>query len=181
MLLGYPKVMKHPAYTKGIPQEVWARNYKPREGEHEFPGTSDRFPDVTVTNPDQQAWHESRGYSAIDGSTIIGMTGQESYQEYPKWVRSPDGEDILVDSVAHESLVMGHNEPGKLGSPNRSEVPTLDKKIHAEVARRMKEDGLTLEQAVPVKFNKDGSIRKKAGPPKGYKKKPVGDKHAVTD
>jgi hypothetical protein len=118
MLPGYPKVMKHPAFTKGVAQEVWPKNYKPRPGEVEFPGTADRFPDVTVTNPDQQEWHESRGYACIDGSTLIGTPADQGFQEYPKWVTpGPDAEDVLVTSVEHESQVMGHNKPKTRDKP----------------------------------------------------------------
>lgn len=148
MLPGYPKTMKHPAFEKGRAQEVPPKNYKGDRTDW-FPGTSDRFPDVTVTNPDQQAWHESRGYVATDGSTVTVMSNDHAYHEYPKWIRSPDGEDVMVNSVEEESEVMGHNEPGKLGSPPR--------------------------QAPAAK------VKKKPGPPKGYKRKPKTDHMAVHD
>lgn len=160
MLPGYPKEMRHPAYTQGRAQEVMPKNWhitNPGQEWKGFPGTSDRFPPVTVTDPNQQEFHESRGYVAVDGSTIIGIQGLQASTEYPKYLHV-DGEEILVNSVEEESKVMMHNEPGKLGSP--------PKNVGSEPV---------------VKFNKDGTVRKKAGPPKGYKKKPAGDKHAVTD
>jgi hypothetical protein len=135
MLPGYPKVMTHPAFVKGVAQEVWPRNYRPKEGEVAFAGTSDRFPEVTVTNPDQQAWHESRGYTAVDGSTVSGHTGMGVYQEYPKWIQPPgseDGEQVLVASLAEESALMGHNTPGVLGSPPRPPMPAAPKRRAAK-------------------------------------------------
>jgi hypothetical protein len=112
MQAGYPKVMKHPAFVKGLAQEVWPRNYKPQPGEVEFPGTSDRFPDVTVVDPDQQEWYESRGYYPADGTpSLLGFTGPNAeFQEYPKFIRTPDGEELLVNSVEEESKAMGHGE-----------------------------------------------------------------------
>lgn len=119
MIAGYPKTMKHPAYEKGIPQQVPPKNHKPQPGESWFPGTSDRFPDVIVTNPDQQAWHESRGYVATDGSRVTVMPDAHDFQEYPKFIKTPEGEEVLVNSVEEESEAMMHNQPGKLGSPAR--------------------------------------------------------------
>ena len=156
MLPGYPKEMRHPAYVQGRAQEVQPKNWhitNPGQPWTGFGGSSDRFPPVTVTDPNQQEFHESRGYVAVDGSTIIGIQGLNPSTEYPKYLHI-DGEEILVNSVEEESAVMLHNTPGKLGSPERPST---------------------------VKLNKDGTPRKKAGPPNGYKKKPVGDKHAVTD
>jgi hypothetical protein len=152
MIPGYPKVMKHPAFVKGIPQEVPPKNYKPKPGDVWFPGTSDRFPDVTVLNPDQQEWYESRGYMPADGTpSLIGATDVASpYQEYPKFIRSPSGQEILVNSVEEESAVMGHGE-----------VPVDP--IH------------------PVALTKSGTPRKKPGPKKGSKRKPTSDRMKVLD
>lgn len=152
MLPGYPKVMRHPAFVKGIPQEVPPKNYKGERTDW-FSGTADRFPEVTVTNPDQQEWHESRGYIAVDGSSIIGVESHEGFQEYPKWLMV-DGKEVLVNSVEEESEAMGHNQPGKHGSPTREER----------------------EQAIAEK-----PARKKPGPPKGYKRKPKTDHMKVAD
>lgn len=152
MLPGYPKVMRHPAFEKGLPQEVPPKNYKGDRTDW-FPGTSDRFPEVTVTNPDQQEWHESRGYYAVDGSVITATPVHAEYQEYPKWL-SVDGHEVLVNSVQEESAVMMHNEPGKLGSPPRPPMPG---------------------SVAPVK------VKKKPGPPKGYKRKPKNDRMQVND
>lgn len=157
MLPGYPKVMRHPAYEKGRPQEVPPKNYKGDRTDW-FPGTSDRWPEVTVTNPDQQEWHESRGYVAVDGSHIIDAPANQDFQEYPKWLVI-DGKEVLVSSVEEESAAMGHNEPGKLGSP------TLEERKAA---------------CAPAPKPK-----KKPGPPKGYKKvakpKPTTDHMKVYD
>jgi hypothetical protein len=160
MLPGYPKEMRHPAFVPGIAQEVQPKNWHlthPGQPWTGFGGSSDRFPPVTVTNPDQQEFHESRGYLAVDGSTIIGVQGLEQSTEYPKWIKSPEGEEVIVNSVEEESRVMGHNEPGKLGSPARVKTMRV------------------------TKFNKDGTPRKRPGPPKGTPKKPRSDKMAVTD
>lgn len=158
MLPGYPKVMRHSAFVKGIAQEVPPKNYKGDKKDW-FPGTSDRFPEVTVTNPDQQAWHESRGYEAIDGSHVVNFPPEHGYQEYPKWIKNQDGEEVLVESVEHESQVMGHNEPGKLGSPARQNQP----------------------KNIPENIPDPPKVRKKPGPPKGYKRKPKTDHMQVTD
>jgi hypothetical protein len=169
MLPGYPKEMRHPAYVQGRAQEVQPKNWHithPGQPWTGFGGSSDRFPPVTVTDPNQQEFHESRGYVAVDGSTIIGIQGLNPSTEYPKYLHI-DGEEILVNSVEEESEAMLHNTPGKLGSPDKTNI-TLSQA--EEIALQPK-----------VKLNKDGTPRKKAGPPKGYKKKPVGDKHAVTD
>lgn len=150
MLPGYPKVMKHPAFVKGIAQEVPPKNYKGDKTDW-FPGTADRFPDITVTNPDQQEWHESRGYVAVDGSTIIGTPVNQTFQEYPKWIRSPEGNEVLVESIEQESQVMGHNVPGERGSP-------------------------TLQQRKEAIFPK-----RHGGRPKGSKNRPKTDHMKVND
>lgn len=110
-MIGYPKTMKHPAFQKGQPQQVWGRNYRPQPGEVEFPGTSDRFPDVIVNDQNQQEWYESRGYLPADGSKPIHGEAHNEYCEYPKWIRDAEGEEHLVNSIEEESLIMGHNKP----------------------------------------------------------------------
>lgn len=109
MIPGYPKTMKHPAFQKGMPQQVWGRNYRPQPGETPFPGTSDRFPDVTVNDPNQQEWYESRGYVPADGTPSLIGEGNHEFNEYPKWIKDHDGEEHLVNSVEEESEIMGHN------------------------------------------------------------------------
>ena len=182
MLPGYPKEMRHPAFVPGIAQEVQPKNWHlthPGQPWTGFGGSSDRFPPVTVTNPDQQEFHESRGYLAVDGSTIIGVQGIEQSTEYPKWIKSPDGEEVIVNSVEEESQVMGHNEPGKLGSPPRRTHSIDD--LRGQMSPESQKRSEALAKQLSAKLNKDGTPRKRPGPPKGTPKKPRSDKMAVTD
>lgn len=183
MLPGYPKEMRHPAYVQGIAQQVPPKNWNqthPGQTWTGFSGSSDRFPPVTVMDPNQQEFHESRGYVAVDGSSILGTLGAESYQEYPKFITDPDGHEVIVNSVEEESQVMGHNEPGKLGSPSKN-VHSFDG-LRSQMSPESQKRAEAIAKDLAIKLNKDGTPRKKPGPPKGTpRKRAISDKMRVTD
>jgi hypothetical protein len=145
----FPLVLNHPAHrpARRIADATRGSGNGLEEGSHGF-GTPEqwepeRFPQVTVTTPDQEQEYLAKGYvragqaNAAAFSTahaspyVAGRTTSEYPKmvngvlvqdpnapargpiEFPKWLTPPEGEAVLVHNVAEEEALRAQWEPAK--------------------------------------------------------------------
>lgn len=80
-----PKTMHHPGYQKGTFKPIPGSDNGRGPAFLDYQGTPDRFPPVTVNNPDQEAQHRAKGYALYGESTMNAI----AFREYPLMMNHP--------------------------------------------------------------------------------------------
>ena len=131
----YPKTLNHPDFkpARRIAEAVRGRNLSESEPEQ---WEAARFPAVVVNTADDEEYYTAKGYKAagnpdpqafskanaspyVAGSKhnewpkmINGVLVQDpslptsSFQEHPKWLTSPTGEQVLAETAEQEEALM---------------------------------------------------------------------------
>jgi hypothetical protein len=121
----YPMWLHHPAEQPAVLCDEYATQYgeRPPVGYSARPGQARMFPPVMVNNPDQEAYHVSRGYEPGPSTKQAFVAAQAEarlpanyrHQDYPMMV----GGQLVQDP---QTVVMDHNYPKWVDGPQGKKI-----------------------------------------------------------